>query len=354
LAPRAEAWVHVKFARREFAAGHSAAAKQDLQRALEIDPGLAQARRPLLLESLLGAEMVGQPAQAGSAAPVLNGSRFIASSIQSCLAQTFGDFELIVVDGGSTDNTLEIVRSVADARVRIVRQTDNSGRLPGALNRGFAEARGEFFTWTQDDDYYAPEALHVMVDALRASPDLGFVYTGFWYMDADGQVLRPADVRPPEGLYQHNVIGHCFLYRRSVAERVGQYDPAFFMSEDTHFWVRVFRVARMQLLPGRYFYHRLHPDNLTGRNYGAYAALKVSARARRQILHISWLEYQRQVSRAYIEEAFAAHARADAGHVWPCVVQGLVRDPRWLANRGVLAIALRAWRRPAAPRRPES
>jgi len=274
--------------------------------------------------------------------PTLNGSRYVATSVESCLRQTYGDLELIVVDGGSTDGTLDIVRSYADSRIRIVNQPNNADRLPGALNCGFAQARGAFFTWTQDDDYYAPEALQVMLGALQARPAIGFAYAGFWYVDGAGQVTRPAEVGAPQELYQRNAVGHCFLYRRAVAEQVGRYDPAFLMAEDCHYWLRAYCVTQMERLPGRYFYHRLHAGSLTMRDYGQYAAMRVAARARRQVLHISGLEYHRQLADAYIQEAFAAHADAAPRRVRRSVLLALSHNPTWLTHRGVLSIGLQA------------
>jgi hypothetical protein len=198
------------------------------------------------------------------------------------------------------------------------------------------------FTWTQDDDYYAPEALAVMVQALQAEPAVGFVYAGFWFIDAAGQVLRPADLGEPEGLRLRNVVGHCFLYRRAVAERVGEYDPAFYMAEDMHYWVRAYRQTGMRHLPGGYFYHRLHPASLTMRDYGRFAALRVAARARREVLHISWPAYHQQLADAYVQETFAAHANGDTARQRRCVWLGVLHNPAWLANRGVLSLALRA------------
>ncbi len=274
--------------------------------------------------------------------PTLNGSRYIARSIQSCLAQTYENFELIVVDGGSADGTVDIVRSFTDARIRIVNQRGNEHRLPGALNRGFAEARGALFTWTQDDDYYAPEALAVMASSLESAADIGFVYAGFWYVDEAGQVLRAADVGQPEEIPLRNCVGTCFLYRRSAAERAGNYSPAFLMAEDYHYWLRVFQTSRMLLLPGRFYFHRLHGGSLTVRDYGAYQSLKVAARARREVLKIPWQEYERQVADAFIQEAFAAHANGARGRVLRCLAHGIARKPAFLANRGLLSIGWQA------------
>ncbi len=276
--------------------------------------------------------------------PTLNGSRYIATSIESCLRQTYPHLEVIVVDGGSSDATLDVVQSFQDKRVRIVTQPANTGRLPGALNLGFASARGELLTWTQDDDYYASDALAVMVQALEMMPEVGLVYAGFWFIDEDGQVMRPAILGEPADLGQRNVVGHCFLYRRAVAEQVGEYAPAFYMAEDMHYWVRAYRVTIMRHLPGGYFYHRLHSASLTMRDYGRFAALRVAARARRQVLRIPWHRYHRQLADAYIQEAFAAHASADTARERRCVWLGILHNPTWLTNRGVLSLARRSLR----------
>jgi glycosyltransferase involved in cell wall biosynthesis len=272
--------------------------------------------------------------------PTLNGSRFIATSIESCLQQTYRHFELIVVDGGSTDETLAIVTGFADARIRIVRQPSNRERLPGALNIGFAHAFGEYYTWAQDDDVYTPDAIEVLITALLARPEAGMAYSGMWFIDEQGQVIREPTLGPPEHLYWTNSIGHCFLYRRRVAERVGAYDVAYLMSEDCHYWMRVFKHATIIRVPGRHYYHRFHGGSLTMRQYGRYQALRVAARARRDVLGISRSAYRRQVAAAYVEEAFAAHAESDHANVRRCLLRGLSRNPFWLRNRGVCSILL--------------
>ena len=270
--------------------------------------------------------------------PTYNGRKYISQSIESCLSQSYDHFELIIVDGGSTDGTLDIVSAFSDPRIKIVHQPNNSGKLPGALNCGFANAQGDYYTWTQDDDYYAPEALSTLVSGLENNREAGMVYTGMYFIDADGNICREGLSKPPEALYKTNPIGCCFMYRSEVARLVGQYDVSFYMSEDSQYWMRIFKSSKIVQLPGKYFYHRLHAASLTVKNYGAYTALRVAARARRVVLGMSWLEYQRQVAAAYIEEAFSAHAQTDYNHVLQCLSQGLWRNLTWLTNRGVWSI----------------
>lgn len=274
--------------------------------------------------------------------PTLDGERFIATSIASCLAQTYRHLELLVIDGGSTDDTLRIVESFDDPRIRLVRQPGNDDRLPGALNLGFESARGELFTWTQDDDLYAPEAIATLVEGLERHPEAGMAYGGTVLVDETGQVVRAASPEPPARLLQTNPIGHSFLYRRSVADAVGPYDPSFFMAEDVHYWMRVHRLFPIVRLDGDLCFHRLHPGSLTCRGYGAYETLRVAARARRAVLGLGRVEYRRQLAGAYVEEAFAAYQRRDLGHVWPSLAQAGLRDPRRLARVGVASIAARS------------
>ena len=106
--------------------------------------------------------------------PVYNGQKYLRQAMASCLGQTYKNIELIVVDDCSTDSTPEIVRSFTDSRVRYIRNEQNQ-RLPRSLNIGFAQARGEFFTWTSDDNYYRPEAIGRMVEYLQTH-QADFVY----------------------------------------------------------------------------------------------------------------------------------------------------------------------------------
>src|SRR4029079_525295 len=88
----------------------------------------------------------------------LNSERYLARAVASCLGQTCADLELLIVDGGSTDRTLDIVATITDPRLRLIHQAGNAGKLPGAINLGLAEARGNLLTWAQADCWYEPNA----------------------------------------------------------------------------------------------------------------------------------------------------------------------------------------------------
>ncbi len=123
------------------------------------------------------------------------------------------------------------------------------------------------------------------------------------------------------------------------------------MAEDLHYWLRIARHAEIVQLPGRHYSHRLHDGNLTGRDYGAYAALRVAARARREVFGLGRREYRRQVAAAYVEEAFAADDRGDLAHVYLSLARAGLRRPGALASRAVGWLWLRSLARMAGVRR---
>ncbi|MBI4644114.1 MAG: glycosyltransferase, partial [Deltaproteobacteria bacterium] len=171
--------------------------------------------------------------------PVYNGSRYLAESIDSCLAQTYENWELIIVDDCSTDSTPDIIAHYVglDRRIRSVRHEVNR-KLPGALNTGFAQARGEYLTWTSDDNRFRPETLAELLAFLEAHPEVDFVYADFSLIDSQGQWLLRVTVKDPEALAYTNCVGPCFLYRRRVREQVGDFSAAYTGVEDYEYWLR--------------------------------------------------------------------------------------------------------------------
>ncbi|MBU3888496.1 glycosyltransferase [Methylosinus sporium] len=162
--------------------------------------------------------------------PTYNGARHLREALDTCLHQTFGDFELIVVVDGSFDETKDILATYADRRLVTVMQ-ENLG-LPQALNSGFARARGVYWSWTSDDNAFLPSALQTMVDYLDARPDTPMVSADFLRIDDAGRTIGYDD-----GNWA------CFLYRADVARRVGNYRPEYRLVEDKDFFLRLQHVG---------------------------------------------------------------------------------------------------------------
>lgn len=123
--------------------------------------------------------------------PVFNGQKYLAFAIESVLAQTFADFELIISDNGSTDATQEICEAYAarDARIRYIRQAQNRG-AGFNYNFVFHEARGQYFKWLAHDDWLAPDNLEASVEALDADPGAVLAYTHHIDVDDQGAEIR--------------------------------------------------------------------------------------------------------------------------------------------------------------------
>lgn len=123
--------------------------------------------------------------------PVYNGQKYLAVAIESVLAQTFADFELVISDNGSTDETQAICEAYAarDARIRYIRQPQNRG-AGFNYNFVFHEARGRYFKWLAHDDWLAPDNLKASVAALDADPDVVLAYTHHIDIDDEGAEIR--------------------------------------------------------------------------------------------------------------------------------------------------------------------
>ncbi len=197
--------------------------------------------------------------------PTYNGSRYLAQSVESCLGQTYKNLELIVVDDGSTEDIVGILKPYKDhPRLRIFRHEKNLG-LPQALNTGFRNSTGQYLTWTSDDNYYADNAIEEMSRFLQTYPEVDFVYADSYILDESDGNPAPKVQRNalPEDLSVRNGIGACFLYKRKVYETIGEYNPRFFLAEDYDYWIRVAQRFRMQRLFRPLYYYRFHRNSLT-------------------------------------------------------------------------------------------
>lgn len=195
--------------------------------------------------------------------PVYNGEKYISLSIESCLQQTHKNIELIVVNDCSTDSTLSIVNQYAefDDRIKILNNTENK-KLPASLNIGHREAKGDFITWTSDDNLYKLNAIEELLNALLKN-NADVVYSNFCLIDNFGNIRKEVRLLEFENIIFGNVIGCCFLYKKEVFEKNKGYNESFFLVEDYDFWLRAILHSKYYKLDEFLYSYRTHEDSLS-------------------------------------------------------------------------------------------
>ncbi|MGV2112164.1 glycosyltransferase family 2 protein [Agrobacterium salinitolerans] len=208
--------------------------------------------------------------------PAYNVAATIGETIRSLLLQTYSDFELIVVDDGSIDETIAVVQSFRDDRIRLIRQKNRG--LAGAHNTGIANARGQFIGFCDADDLWLPEKLERHIAHLERSPDVGISFSGSRMIDRNGKPLG-IDQTPKlnnisaADVFKRNPIGNGssmvmrrealdgFAYRpHGETERDWWFDETFRQSDDIEGWLRFVLTQdwRIEGIKGHLTLYRIH------------------------------------------------------------------------------------------------
>jgi glycosyltransferase involved in cell wall biosynthesis len=257
--------------------------------------------------------------------PVHDGERFLGEAVESVLSQTLRDFELVVVDDGSTDGTQDVLAAVGDRRLRVVARPHRG--LVAALNAGIAVASAPYVARMDADDVSEPQRLERQVELLEQRARAGMTATWVAVVDEEGSELR-RHVLPPEHadlvrrLLLRNPFQHgSVLLRRDALEAAGGYRGDYGANEDYDLWRRLARSWELACVPEVLYRYRVHaaavtqtdPDRIAGRE-----------RLRSEL----WREYD---TRAYDLRRTIARARAAD----PAVRRGLEADQRALAREAV-------------------
>jgi len=264
--------------------------------------------------------------------PTYNGaSGYLDEAVQSCLDQTYSNWELIIVDDASTDDTpAHIAQYVAkDSRIRSVRHETNR-KLPAALNTGFSRAKGEYLTWTSDDNCYRPNALAEMVEFLKSRPEVGIVYTDFTVIDQTGNPVQSVAVSEMGNLVTGNCIGPCFLYRRSIQERLGGYAEDLHLAEDYDFWLRASACFQLQPLHKDLYLYRRHSYSLTSLQ-GKRAYLVACEALKRNLPHLQWVNREMRAA-GYLRLAMAEQARCNIPEARRCLLWAIYYSPQIIGS----------------------
>ena len=203
--------------------------------------------------------------------PCYNHRDTVAAAIDSALAQTFSDREIIVINDGSPDDTAAVVAPYLD-RIRYVEQP-NAGQA-SARNRGIEMARGEFIALLDDDDTWPADKLAWQVEAMRARPDVVLVYGEDQRVDTAGNILPPTPRRGykrPTGRVYDEFLEGCWiaspgqtLIRASALRQVGGFDASIWGSDDWELYMRLARVGSFHYENRVALHYRVHDANASG------------------------------------------------------------------------------------------
>jgi glycosyltransferase involved in cell wall biosynthesis len=192
--------------------------------------------------------------------PSFNQARFLEETICSVLDQDYANIEYLLVDGGSTDGSLEIIQRYAGRLAWWVSEPDQG--QTDAINKGFAHAHGEILAWLNSDDTYQPHAIAEAVAYLQEHPETGMVYGDANLVDESGRVLgkfpaRQTDYRRLRRGYVH-IPQQAAFFRASLWKQVAPLDPTFYFAMDYDLWVRLSRLAPLDYFPHLWANFRLH------------------------------------------------------------------------------------------------
>jgi len=179
--------------------------------------------------------------------PLFNHERFVGEAIESILRQTFGNWELIVCDDGSTDNSANEVRRFKDGRIKLI-QKENGG-VATALNHSLIHSSGDIITWLSSDDLYAPEKLDAHLRYHLAGARISLLPAA--YLEANGEVTPYSASRTPPAqdrlayfYLSHNYVnGLAIAFNRSLIGAVGFFSPRYRYAQDEDYWIRLIKQA---------------------------------------------------------------------------------------------------------------
>ena len=256
-----------------------------------------------------------------------NGERFLREAVESCLAQTYADLEVLVVDDGSSDSTPALLGTFGDPRLRVVRHPSNQG-IAAAYDTIVREARGELIARLGHDDVALPDRIARQVALFDRYPDTGVVHGDAVTIDGDGRTVGAwrSGEYPRRTLIDllvrrlNNLVDPSTMIHRRVYEAIGGYDPAFPMCNDFDLWLRAARRFRFRhVAHGPVILYRRHGDNASDESHRAQELAEVEGALRKNLAgwplddlvpELDWSLLPRPVAerraRLVLADAFAA------------------------------------------------
>ena len=193
-----------------------------------------------------------------------NYAHFIRQSIESVLGQTLQDFELIIIDDGSTDNSRGIIEEYrSHGKVRIIYQTNKGLNITN--NIAMRLARGKYLVRLDADDFLRKDALAVMVQKLEKDDDLGLVFPDYFYVNKEGEIIGQEKRHNFEevSLYDQPAHGACTMIRLSFLKKTGGYNESFTCQDGYDLWIKFIAHYKIANINKPLFYYRKHGNSLS-------------------------------------------------------------------------------------------
>jgi glycosyltransferase involved in cell wall biosynthesis len=242
---------------------------------------------------------------------VYNGLPYLPAAIDSILAQTFGDFELIIIDDGSTDGSGAVIDSYSDRRIRVLTQS-NLG-LVASLNRGIREARGRYVARHDADDQSEPERFARQIAYLARHPGTAVVGSPMSVIGEDGRIKhRHAVLLGDPELRQELLVRSPFVHGSvmidaAALDKSGGYDQSAWPAEDYDLWLRLSEQGRLANVPEYLYRYREHGAGISGQNAERQSVAVAVVR------EAAWLQRRRLISRRGIR--LSTYRTVDMGDV---------------------------------------
>ena len=197
--------------------------------------------------------------------PSFNQAEFLDETVRSVLDQTYPKIEYIIVDGASTDGSVEKIKNYLGNIAAWVSEPDKG--QTDAINKGFSMAKGEIISWLNSDDTLLPNAVEEAVDILLADPEIGLIYGDANYIDRKSEVIGQFPAAQTSLLqlkrgYVH-IPQQASFFRKSLWDQVGPLDASFFFAMDYDLWVRLASISEIKYVPKKWANFRLHEDAKT-------------------------------------------------------------------------------------------
>jgi glycosyltransferase involved in cell wall biosynthesis len=258
--------------------------------------------------------------------PSYNQAKYLEQTILSVLGQDYPNIEYIVIDGGSTDDSEQVIRKYMDRLAYWISEKD-SGQAE-AINKGFRRARGEIVAWLNSDDYYLPNIVSSVVKAFEENPDVVMAYGDMLAVDENGRTINALKYKQLslQDLLCFQIIGQPSVFiRRTVLEKTGGLDTTFHYLLDHHLWIRIAQQGKILHVNQTWSAARYHAE--------AKNRAKAAQFGHDAFRILEWAKGQSGLAESV--SAVGRRARASAHRV----------DARYLLDGGQSFAALKAWTR---------